>query len=390
MRMAGTHEQPRQSQPLRSRRSFLQASLAGGVGLALGDALTAAAPGDSLPNAPAKALIQICLMGGLSHLDSFDSKPAAGSAYQSGLRTVPTRLSGVAFASQLSQTAQLADRMTICRAVTHDQESHGHARHYLFTGQPPTSSFTFASLGTVVAWQLGPRNGLPPYICVPGLPSVHAGSGPLGVAYAPFSLGREPGERSYCSRDVILPLPEDESGGISSWATRQAVDLEAEPVSVRDEYGRNGPGQKLLMARRLVAAGARVVTVACGGWDMHADLVRSMDRQLPPFDQAFAALIRDLERTGLFASTLVVVASEFGRSPRINAQGGRDHWPRVASAVLAGAGVRQGCVYGSSDATGSEPRDQPLSPADLAATLCHLLGVAPGGRRGKVCTDLLS
>jgi hypothetical protein len=391
----------------RTRRSFLQAGLAGGLGLLVGDFFPAQA--DAGRDAPAKALLHICLAGGLSHLDSFDPKPAAGSEYQSGLATVPTRLEGVRFGELLPQTARVADRLAVCRSLTHEEETHGNALHYLFTGYPPTEKLTFPSIGSVVAHELGVRNSLPPYVCVPGTPTPHAGPGPLGEAFAPFNLGREVAAKDYKARDVIVPWPEDAPSAprdpkrISTRAAREAFDLEAEPVALRDDYGRHGPGQKLLLARRLVAAGVRCVSVGCGGWDGHIDIKRSLQERLPAFDQAFAALVRDLERTGLLDSTLVVVSTEFGRTPKINSRGGRDHWPQVFSAVLAGGGVKKGIVLGSSDAVGAEPKDDPLSLEDLAATVYHLLGldpatkINPAGNRsfeivrgGKVRKELLA
>ena len=172
---------------------------------------------------------------------------------------------------------------------------------------------------------------------------------------------------------------------------------------MRDEYGRNPAGQRMLMARRLVAAGVRMVTLQYGGWDMHTGVAAGMRQQMPAFDQAFAALITDLDRTGLLDRTLVMVSSEFGRTPKINKDAGRDHWPKVFSVVLAGGGVKKGFVFGASNATASEPERDPLGPEDLATTVYHQLGIvadkelmAPGGRPieivdgGKVRAELLA
>jgi hypothetical protein len=380
--MADTKKQPGPSEAERTRRSFLHAGFAGGIGLLFGDLL----PVQALANgprrdAPAKALIQVCLAGGLSHVDSFDPKPAAGSAYQGGLGTVQTRLSGVVFGELLKQTAAVADRLTVCRSLTHDQESHGGALHYLFTGSAPTEGLAFPSVGSVVAQVLGVRNNLPPYILIPGHPSLHADGGPLGRAAAPFILARNPADQDYKAENVIMPWDYEKDASasaaerIDTRSARRAFDILSEPASVRDEYGRHLPGQGLLLARRLVAAGVRVATVSMGGWDMHVGLKQQLTRRLATLDQALAALVRDLERTGLFDSTLVLVTTEFGRSPKVNKYGGRDHCPRVFSAVLAGAGVKKGYVVGASDATASEPRDNPLPPEDLAATVYHLLGI---------------
>src|SRR5207244_1019449 len=153
---------------------------------------------------------------------------------------------------------------------------------------------------------------------------------------------------------------------ISSDKARAAFDINKEQAKLRDEYGRNAAGQRMLLARRLVEAGVRFVSLTYGGWDMHAGIRGGMLGQLPAFDQAFAALIRDLDVHGLLDSTLVMVSSEFGRTPKINASAGRDHWPKVFSVVLAGGGLKKGVVYGTSDATGSEPEDDPLSVEDMA------------------------
>jgi uncharacterized protein (DUF1501 family) len=190
---------------------------------------------------------------------------------------------------------------------------------------------------------------------------------------------------------------------ISSDKAREAFNINAEAAALRDEYGRNAAGQRFLMARRLVSAGVRFVSLTYGGWDMHNNIRQGMTGSMPAFDQAFAALIRDLDRTGQLDSTLVMVSSEFGRTPKINATAGRDHWPKVFSVVLAGGGIKKGIVYGSSDATASEPEDNPLTVEDLAATVYRCIGInhekrlmAPGNRpidivrEAQVREDLLA
>src|SRR5437660_2694807 len=174
---------------------------------------------------------------------------------------------------------------------------------------------------------------------------------------------------------------------MSSDQARAAFDLKNEPDKLRDEYGRNAAGQRLLLARRLVTAGVRFVSLTYGGWDMHSGIKGSILGQLPQFDQAYAALIRDLDRTGQLDSTLVMISSEFGRTPKINGTAGRDHWPKVFSVVLAGGGIKKGFAYGTSDATASEPENDPLTVEDLAATVYKQLGIdhekklmAPGNR----------
>jgi hypothetical protein len=294
-------------------------------------------------------------------------------------------------------------------------------------------------MGSVVFHEFGPKNNLPPYVCIPNQPNVYAGTGYLSSSFSPFGLGRDPADPGFRVQDLNLPGGISESrfttrrtvldavnahfaereksdniaamdtfyqraySLISSQKAREAFNIAAEPAKVRDEYGRNAAGQRLLMARRLVAAGVRFVTVDYGGWDYHSQIVAGMNAQMPPFDQAFAALIRDLDRTGLLSRTVVMISSEFGRTPKINKDAGRDHWPKVFSVVLAGGGIKRGSIYGLSNATASEPERDPIGPEDLATTVYHLLGIvadkelmAPGNRPieivdgGKVVKDILA
>jgi uncharacterized protein (DUF1501 family) len=190
---------------------------------------------------------------------------------------------------------------------------------------------------------------------------------------------------------------------ISSDQAKEAFNIGAEKEEIRAEYGQNSAGQRMLLARRLVAAGVRFVSLTYGGWDMHGGIKAAMANQAPSLDQALATLIRDLDRTGLLDSTLVMVSSEFGRTPKINATAGRDHWPKVFSVMLAGGGIKKGMVYGSSDSTASEPEDDALSVEDLSMTVYNQLGidgekrlVAPGNRPidivrdGKVVKEILA
>ena len=190
---------------------------------------------------------------------------------------------------------------------------------------------------------------------------------------------------------------------ISSQKAREAFNINAEPAAIRDEYGRNPAGQRMLMARRLVAAGVRMVTLQYGGWDMHTGIAAGMRGSMPAFDQAYATLIRDLDRNGLLDRTIVMVSSEFGRTPKINKDAGRDHWPKVFSVALAGGGFKRGFIFGASNATASEPERDPLGPEDLATTIYNQLGIvadkelmAPGNRPieivdgGKVRQELLA
>lgn len=265
-----------------------------------------------------------------------------------------------------------------------------------------------------------------------------AGTGYLSSSFAPFSLGSDPASNGFQVRDLKLPngvgddrftrrrnilsavndyFVEREKADslkavdtfydraysmISSEKAREAFNLEKEDPKLRDQYGRNTAGARLLMARRLVEAGVRFVTLTYGGWDMHNNIKGSIQSQVPPFDKAYATLIRDLDQRGLLKDTMVCIASEFGRTPKINGNAGRDHWPKVFSVVMAGGGVKGGIVYGSSNATASEPEDNPLNVEDWATTMYHCMGIvadkelmAPGDRPieivdgGKVRKELL-
>ncbi|MFN7706507.1 MAG: DUF1501 domain-containing protein, partial [bacterium] len=259
-------------------------------------------------------------------------------------------------------------------------------------------------------------------------PNEFAGTGYLSSSYGPFSLGADPANKGFRVQDLSLPNGVDmarfdrrrsaldavnshfqekqKSDAISAMDTfyqrayslissekaREAFNIEAEDGGLRDKYGRNTAGQRLLMARRLVEAGVRFVTVTYGGWDMHNQISTGMRRDMPALDQGLAALIEDLASRGLLERTLIMVSSEFGRTPKINNEAGRDPWPKVFSVMLAGGGVKGGLVYGSSDATATEPEFDPVSPEDLATTMYHLLGIvadkelmAPGDRPIEIC-----
>ena len=426
-----------------TRRTFLHVGLVGGLGLTLADFFRLEAQAETKvaegKEAPAKSIIHIFLPGGMAHQESFDPKPYAPIEYRGEMGTVPTKLDGVLFNELLKQTAQMADKITVCRSMTHGEAAHERGTHNMFTGYRPSPAIQFPSMGSVVSHEYSPRQNLPPYICIPNQPTTYAGPGYLSSAFAPFSLGSDPAAGNFTVQDLSLPGGVDEKrfgkrrdmlqavneyfaskekadglvamdtfyqraySLISSQKAREAFNINAEPPKIRDEYGRNEAGQRMLLARRLVASGVRFVSLTYGGWDMHNQIKGGMQGQMPAFDQGFATLIRDLERTGLLNSTLVMVSSEFGRTPKINGTAGRDHWPKVFSVVLAGGGIKKGFVYGTSDSTASEPEDDPLTVEDLAMTVYHQLGIngekklmAPGNRpidivrEGKVRRELIA
>jgi hypothetical protein len=323
--------------------------------------------------------------------------------------------------------------------MTHGEAAHERGTHNMFTGYRPSPALQYPSMGSVVSHELGSRKNVPPYVCIPNVPNEFAGSGYLSTAHGPFSLGGDPANKGFAVRDLNMNggiTPErferrrnilgtvdehfktlEKSDAItamdsfyqaayalvSSKEAREAFNLSAEPEAIRNQYGQHDAGQRMLMARRLVEGGVRFVSLTYGGWDMHANISKSMERQLPNFDQAYAALINDLDQRGMLDKTLVMVTSEFGRTPKINKDAGRDHWPRVFSVAFAGGGFKRGLVYGSSDPTGSEPDQNPLTVEDMAATVFTQLGIkpekklmAPGNRpidivrNGAVVNDLLA
>jgi uncharacterized protein (DUF1501 family) len=426
-----------------SRRELLQIGVVGGLGLTLGQFFSLQARGDEsnaeTKQASAKSIIHIFLPGGMAHQESFDPKPDAPIEYRGEMGSIETKLSGVRFNELLKQTAQVADKITVCRSMTHGEAAHERGTANMFTGYRPSPALVYPSWGSVVSHEFGPRENLPPYVCIPNQSVPDAGSGYLSSSYGPFSLGADPGDRNFSVRDLNLPGGVDDArfasrrsllevvnqhfssleksdkltamdtfydraySLISSQKAREAFNIKAESEEVRNEYGRNPAGQRMLLARRLVESGVRFVTLTYGGWDHHAQVKNGFNGQMPALDQAFATLIRDLERRGLLDSTLVMISSEFGRTPKINRDAGRDHWPKVFSIVLAGGGIKKGSVYGSSDSTGSEPQDDPLTLSDLAATLYRCLGIdgekrliAPGNRpvrivdSGKARLELLA
>ena len=433
---------------LGSRRDFLYVGLLSGLSLTLGDwlklqawAAESGAPAKDGPRKepPARSVIQIYLPGGFAAQETFDPKIYAPIEYRGPLGSIQTKLPGVHFSEHLKQTAAIADKIAVVRSMTHGEAAHERGTHNMFTGYRPSPVLTYPSFGSVVSHELGPRENLPPYVCIPHEPSPFAGTGYLGASYGPFSLGADPAKGGFAVRDLALPAGVDDKrfaqrrqmravvdehfsrleksdalegmdsfyqraySLISSEKARAAFAINDEPAKLRDDYGRNEAGQRMLLARRLVEAGVRVVSLSYGGWDHHDNIKNAMAHSLPAFDQAFAALINDLDTRGLLSSTLVMVTTEFGRTPKINGTGGRDHWPKVFSIVLAGGGLKRGTVYGSTDATGSEPENNPLGVEDFACTLYTQLGIdpdkallAPGNRPvrivygGKPAKELLA
>ncbi len=412
-----------------NRREFLFVGLVGSLGLSLGNLFKLQAESAGTKAARAQGVINIFLPGGIAAQESFDPKLLAPIEFRGPLGTVKTKLQGIHFAEPLKHTAEIADKLCVIRAMTHGEADHDRGTHNMFTGWRPSPALLYPSIGSIVSHELGPRNDLPPYVCIPSQPNTFAGTGYLGSAYGPFSLGADPANGGFRVRDLNLPGGVDEKRFAQRRAMREVVDahfsaleksdalagmdsfyqrayammssekakaafaLDKEPDKVRDQYGRNAAGQRLLLARRLVEAGVRFVSLTYGGWDHHDNIRQGVTSQMPEFDQAFAALIGDLAQRGMLESTLVLVTTEFGRTPKINGTGGRDHYPKVFSIIMAGGGLKQGVVHGSTDVTGTEVEDDPLTVPDYAATIYHLLGIdfekalLAGSRPVKIVKD---
>lgn len=398
-----------------TRREALGVGLLAGLGLA--DLLALRARAEGLPGGPApraKGVIHLYLGGGLAHQESFDPKPYAPAAYRGSVRAIGTSVDGLQFSQHLPRLAKVADELCVVRSMSHREAAHERGAHSMLTGYAPSQALVYPSMGSVVAHQLGGQRALPPYVCVPSAPDPFAGKGYLSTSYAPFALGSDPADRRYGVRDlepqdgvdgerdarrrrlrgVVDEHFADEVRGadgpeamsdfyerayelLDSDEARAAFDIDKESGKMRDRYGRSQAGQRLLLARRLVAAGARFVTVGIGGWDHHEQIERGLRRSLPDVDRALAALLADLRSSGLLDEILVLVTTEFGRTPKVNPTGGRDHWPGAFSIAMAGAGLKRGHVHGRTDATATAVEEDLVRPEDVSRTVFSLLGIDP-------------
>lgn len=415
-----------------SRRSFVKAGVLGAAGLSLAALLRdeAAAKHPAAGDKGGNSVILLWMRGGPSHIDMWDPKPNAPAEFRGEFGTMNTRVAGIQLTDMLPKCAAVMDRWSIVRSLTHEDAGHSTGDQICFTGYGPgrnPDENVHPSCGSIVSEQLGGLNPeLPAYVMIPRMVP-GAGSGYLGVPHKPFETGSDPAnsgpfrvenfqlssglsvERIDSRRALLTDLDRlragvDASGKmegldqfgqrawqmLSSSAAQAAFDLDAEPAPLRERYGfapAFDPGaanrcgapawsQRILLARRLVEAGVRLVTVDLRWWDTHVLGFDSLRRGfLPRFDQAYSALIEDLHQRGLLARTLVVAWGEFGRTPRVNNDAGRDHYPNVFSAALAGGKVQGGRVVGASDSKGAFPKDNPKSPQDVLATIYDHLGV---------------
>ena len=423
-----------------TRRNFVRVGGLTALGLGMGNFLqlqraTAANPLSSSSKAgKAKACILIWLDGGASHLDTFDPKPKTPSEVRGPFDSIGTNLPGIRISEHLPQTAKLMDQLALIRSVTSPFGVHNFAAQYLMTGYKPTPALEYPAMASVVAHLRGQNGVLPANIAIPHLISRDAAT--LGNGFLPnstkhFSLGSDPGKRSYKVRDLDFyqgldlsrldrrrkivnamneygnlksqhkgpsdPDLERAYNVIASDEAKAAFNLEKEPSKVREYYtldpraivhDSNNIGQQCLLARRLVERGVPFVTVNNTGWDNHLDLATYANRNpgdlrsashalIPGMDKALAALIGDLKDRGMLDETLVLVMTDFGRTPKINSTGGRDHWPNCFSVAMIGAGIQGGQVIGASDALGEFVKDRPITPGDLSSTIYTLLGIDP-------------
>ena len=403
------------------RRDFVRL---GGL-TALGAGLTYPNLAAAQDNAKAKRCILIWLDGGPSHLETFDLKPDAPLEVRGPFQPTKTSITGEHICELMPRTAALLKHLAIIRSVTSNLGEHNFGTHYLLTGYKPTPVLEYPSIGSVVANVRGGKQTLPAHVAVPTFRvggANFSGHGFLPRTFAPFSVGGDPakpkfqvenldfypgltGDRIDRRRRFLQKLDSfaraADAGSVetgnpqfeqayrlaTSHQAREAFQLEDEPAKVRAKYGPRTIGQSCLLARRLIERDVSFVTVNNPGWDTHENVYTRLKEGytgakvpvglVPSLDLAISGLVEDLLDRGLFDETLIVVMGEFGRTPKLNTAGGRDHWPRVFSVLLAGAGIPNGQVIGASDATGEGPAKRPVTPSDLAATIYTLLGIDP-------------
>ncbi|MEM7011235.1 MAG: DUF1501 domain-containing protein [Verrucomicrobiota bacterium] len=407
----------------RRRRDFIQAGLGALGGMGLTQMLAAQASAAADPKSSVKPndtrCIFIWLDGGPTHYETFDPKPDAPGEIRGDYDTIPTKVPGVHFSQYMKGCADAFDKFTVIRSITHDQNNHGAGNHFLMTGAPtpvPVGCGAFVtfhpSMGSVISKERGVQKGLPPYVT---MPRVSRSGGPnfLGASHGPFVIKENPDSESFRVRDVSIPETivgdrannrrdlrksldrlkriNDEAAQdpaisfdkfyeqsydlVYSDEAQKAFDISAEPDEVREKYGRNDFGQRCLLARRLTEVGVPWVTVYSGGWDHHRGLFKSCETALPKTDQGVSALINDLAERGTLDNTMVFLLGEFGRTPKINKDAGRDHWSFAMSVLAAGGGIPGGQIIGATDVKGYYANENIYSPRDFAASIYHKMGI---------------
>lgn len=406
------------------RRNFLHLGLGALGGIGLSDILklrsqAAAAKGTAANDV---RCILVWLDGGPSHYETFDPKPDAPKEIRGEFKSIKTKTPGIHFSEVMPKLAQVSDKLTIVRSIAHEQNNHGAGNHYMMTGRPtpvPVGCGAYVtfhpSYGSVVSYKRGMKQGMPPYISTPRM-TRSGGPNFLGAQHAPFIIADNPDSKGFKVRDVSIPTAVNDGRANSRKALREsldqlkrinetiaedpavsfdefysqgfelitsqeaqaAFDIEKEPEQTRELYGRNDFGQRLLLARRLTEVGVPFVTISYGGWDDHSDLFKGYKKnKAERLDQGLSALISDLHQRGTLDNTLVIALGEFGRTPKINKRGGRDHWSFAMSVLMAGAGIPGGQVVGATDAKGYYASENIYSPEDFAASIYTKMGIDP-------------
>jgi hypothetical protein len=401
-----------------SRRHALKLGASGFMaGLSLPTLFQLQATASNGKEPKAKACIFLFLEGGPSTIDMWDLKPDAPAEIRGPYKPIKTVVPGTLVGEHCHRSAKVADKFTILRHHSHQDNGHRTGYHYLFTGYKPNFADgantkipvneLYPSLGSIVSKELGGRGGVPPYINLPH-PMAAGGPGFYGAEHAPFVIESDPMQPDFEVKDLRPAdrlsdtryerrqrlLKQVESGVadgkaatmttyyekardlVSSPEARKAFDIKAEPEKLRQQYGMTTLGQCALLSRRLVEAGCRFVGVDHSGWDTHFSCFPSLEKDLiPQADMAFSALVSDLHDRGMLDSTLVVMMGEMGRTPRINEKAGRDHWSMVQSVLMAGGGIKPGMVLGASDKTQTAPVGESVSVADILRTVFTLMGI---------------
>jgi hypothetical protein len=404
-----------------SRRDTLQFGLGALIGGGLVGALRASASAEVAPRRQAKACILIWMDGGPSHYETFDPKPEAPVEFRGQFEAIDTKVSGIQYSQHMKRLASVADKTATVRSIRHDQGNHGAGNHYMMTGAPPRipvgcGAFVsfHPSLGSAVAKECPAPPGLPGYFSMPDM-SRSGGPNFLGAQYAPFVVSDDPNSANFRIRDVAIPrgltdgrffgrkdlrqkvdrlqrIAEDAAADpvrdvdkfyeqgyelVTSKEAQRAFDIAQEPDKTRERYGRTGFGQRALLARRLVEAGVPFITLYDGGWDHHTQLFDAYNKRMPAWDNTVATLIEDLAERGLLETTMVIALGEFGRTPQINKDAGRDHWSNAMSVLFAGGGTPGGQVIGATDSKGFAAIDRVLSPENFVSTIYTKLGMDP-------------
>jgi hypothetical protein len=409
-----------------TRRSFLQAGALGIGGLSLVDLLKIKASAETRLSAADTSVILFWLSGGPGHMETWDPKPRAPAEYRGPFGAIDTNVSGIQFGELMPQQARLADKLAVVRTVNHGSGDHTKGNHWMLTGfegpafnAPDNRQQRRPAIGSAVARVRGANaQGMPPYIGVPhlrgGTDNLFHYASYLGGGWNPFVVNSDPNEAKFAVNNLTLPrdmtlqriadrrelahafdqlrsaaepmmsdIDEHQQAAfelLTNTRARDAFDVTQESDSLRDRYGRHTFGQSALVARRLVEHGVTFVTVNCVPWDHHGSPGQYKTEEgarllIPPLDCAIAALVEDLIERGLYDKTLIVAMGEFGRTPRINANAGRDHWGNTFSVLFGGGGMRMGQTIGRSSARGEHVVDRPIDPQDVAATIYHHLGI---------------